>query len=43
MVARMAEAGQRCDEPLHEEDRRTSLAFSVTNNVTIVSQPCRLF
>jgi hypothetical protein len=23
MVARMAEAGQRCDEPLHEEDRRT--------------------
>jgi hypothetical protein len=25
MVAGMAEAGQRHDEPLHEEDRRTSL------------------
>jgi hypothetical protein len=25
MVAGMAEAGQCCDEPLHEEDRRTSL------------------
>jgi hypothetical protein len=25
MVVGMAEAGQRCDEPLHEEDRRTSL------------------
>jgi hypothetical protein len=23
MVVGMAEAGQRCDEPLHEEDRRT--------------------
>jgi hypothetical protein len=23
MVAGMAEAGQRCDEHLHEEDRRT--------------------
>ena len=23
MVVGMAEAGQRCDKPLHEEDRRT--------------------
>jgi hypothetical protein len=42
MVAGMAEAGQRHDEPLHEEDRRTPSPGHFGRDLTYGDQPLQM-
>jgi hypothetical protein len=42
MVVGMAEAGQRHDEPLHEEDRRTPSPGHFGRDLTYGDQPLQM-